>query len=320
MQEQPAVTTFLFTDIEGSTRLWEEQPDRMRRALARHDALARSAVETRRGTVVKMTGDGLHAAFGDPLDAVSAAVALQQSVAEPPTDERVALRVRCGLHVGVVEHRDNDFFGSAVNRAARIMTAAHGGQVLLSQTVADLVGARLPAGVMLRDLGLARLRDLAQPERMYQVVHAALRDSFPPLRSLEAIPNNLPQQVTSFIGRDRELTEIRDLLRRERLVTVVGTGGLGKTRLSLHAAADALDDFPDGVWLVELAPLADLQRVPQAVASVLGVKEESGRSVSQALVRYCSDRTLLIILDNCEHLIGACAELAAALLQSVRGL
>ncbi|MDQ2916779.1 MAG: tetratricopeptide repeat protein [Pseudomonadota bacterium] len=320
MQEQPAVTTFLFTDIEGSTRLWEEQPDRMRLALARHDALARSAVETRHGTVVKTTGDGLHAAFGDPLDAVGAAVALQQSIAEPEVEDGVALRVRCGVHVGVVERRDNDFFGSAVNRAARIMSAAHGGQVLVSQTVADLVAARLPAGLTLRDLGLARLRDLAQPERIYQVVHPALRDSFPALRSLEAIPNNLPQQVTSFIGRERELAAIRDLLRRGRLVTVVGTGGLGKTRLSLQVAADALDDFPDGAWLVELAPLADPQLVPQAVASVLGVKEELGRSVSQALIRHCGDRKLMLILDNCEHLIDACAALAAALLQSVPDL
>ena len=164
------------------------------------------------------------------------------------------------------------------------------------------------------------MRDLAQPERIYQVVHPALRDSFPALRSLEAIPNNLPQQVTSFIGRERELAAIRDLLRRGRLVTVVGTGGLGKTRLSLQVAADALDDFPDGAWLVELAPLADPQLVPQAVASVLGVKEELGRSVSQALIRHCGDRKLMLILDNCEHLIDACAALAAALLQSVPDL
>ena len=179
MQEQPAVTTFLFTDIEGSTRLWEEQPERMRPALARHDALARRAVETRRGLVVKTTGDGLHAAFGDPLDAVGAAIALQQAIGEPQAEDAVALHVRCGLHAGVVERRDNDFFGSAVNRAARIMSAANGGQVLMSQPVADLVEPRLPAGVTLRDLGSVRLRDLARPERIYQVVHPALRAHFP---------------------------------------------------------------------------------------------------------------------------------------------
>ena len=320
MQEQPAVTTFLFTDIEGSTRLWEEQPERMRPALARHDALARRAVETRRGLVVKTTGDGLHAAFGDPLDAVGAAIALQQAIGEPQGEDAVALLVRCGLHAGVVERRDNDFFGSAVNRAARIMSAANGGQVLMSQSVADLVEPRLPAGVTLRDLGFARLRDLARPERIYQVVHPALREHFPALRTLEAIPNNLPQQVTSFIGRERELHEIRELLRGARLVTVVGTGGLGKTRLSLQVAADALDDFPDGVWLIELAPLADPKLVPQGVASALGIKEEAGSSVSQALARHCADRKLLLILDNCEHLIDACAKLAAELLQSLPGV
>lgn len=317
MQENPAVTTFLFTDIEGSTRLWEEQPERMRLALAQHDVLARRAVENRGGSVVKTTGDGLHAAFGDPLDALVAVIELQQSLAAPDATHGVVLRVRCGLHVGVVERRDNDFFGTAVNRAARIMSVAHGGQVLVSQALAALVGARLPSRMTLRDLGLARLRDLAQPERVYQLVHPSLRESFPALRSLEAIPNNLPQQVTSFIGRDRELGEIRELLRRARLVTVVGAGGLGKTRVSLQVAADALDDFPDGVWLVELAPLADPQLVPEAVASVLGVKEEAGRSTAQALARHCTDRRLMLILDNCEHLINACAELAATLLQSL---
>ena len=320
MQQSSAVTTFLFTDIEGSTRLWEEQPQRMAPALARHDALTRAAVESRGGLVVKMTGDGVHAAFSDPLGAVGAAVQLQQSLEDPHATGEIPLRVRCGMHVGIVERRDNDFFGSAVNRAARIMSAAHGGQVLVSQSVADLVASRLPPGTTLRDLGLVRLRDLAQPERIYQVVHPALRDTFPALRSLEAAPNNLPQQVTSFIGREREFAEVRNLLREARLLTVVGTGGLGKTRLSLQVAAEALDDFPDGVWLVELAPLVDPQIVPQAVASVLGVKEEPGRSIAQALVGHCLDRRLLLILDNCEHLLGACAELASQLLQSAPNL
>lgn len=319
MQENPAVTTFLFTDIEGSTRLWEEQPEQMRLALARHDVLARRAVESAHGMVVKTTGDGVHAAFGDPLDALVAVIELQRALAADAS-LGLALRVRCGLHVGVVERRDNDFFGSAVNRAARIMSVAHGGQVLLSQALATLVRDRLPSTTALRDLGLARLRDLAQPERIYQLVHPSLREAFPALRSLEAIPNNLPQQVTSFIGRERELGDVRELLRRARLVTVVGTGGLGKTRLSLQVAADALDDFPDGVWLVELAPLADPRLVPQTVASILGVKEEAGRSATESLVRHCSDRGLLLIFDNCEHLINACAELAAALLQSVPAL
>ena len=192
--------------------------------------------------------------------------------------------MRCGLHAGVVERRDNDFFGTVLNRAARIMAAAHGGQVLLSQALAALLVDRLPAGVTLRDLGAVRLRDLETPEHVHQIVHPLLRQDFPALRSLTATPNNLPQQVTSFIGRERELVEIGRWLKKARLVTLLGVGGLGKTRLSLQAAADVMDDYPDGVWLVELAPLADARLVPQAVASVLGVKEEAGRPVIEALV------------------------------------
>jgi predicted ATPase/class 3 adenylate cyclase len=316
VQEPFAVTTFLFTDIEGSTRLWEQEPERMRPALARHDALARSAVEATRGVVVKMTGDGVHAAFGDPLDAVSAALQFQQALVDASATHGIPLQVRCGLHLGVVEARDNDFFGNVVNRAARIMAAAHGGQVLLSQPVATLVGDRLPAGVTLRDLGSVRLRDLSNPERVYQLMHPQLREDFPALRSLEATPNNLPQQVTSFIGRERELADVRRLLHSARLVTLVGAGGLGKTRLSLQAAADVMDDYPDGVWFVELAPLADARLVPQVVASTLGVKEEAGRPVIEALVKYIGDRQLLIILDNCEHLTRACAELVRQVLQA----
>jgi predicted ATPase/class 3 adenylate cyclase len=317
VHDRPAVTTYLFTDIEGSTRLWETEPDKMRPALARHDAIVRTSVEGNRGTVVKMSGDGVHAVFADPLDAVRATLELQRTLVElEPTTERVALQVRCGMHAGVDERRDNDFFGSGVNRAARIMSVAHGGQVLLSQAVAALVGDRLPDGVSLLDLGSVRLRDLANPERVYQVVHPQLRQVFPALRSLEARPNNLPQQVSSFVGRERELADIRNQLGNTRLLTLFGAGGLGKTRLSLQVAAEVLDDYSDGVWLVDLAPMTDERLVPQAAASVLGVKEEAGRPVLEALVKYVSDRKLLLILDNCEHLLNACAELATQLLRS----
>jgi predicted ATPase/class 3 adenylate cyclase len=317
VHDRPAVTTYLFTDIEGSTRLWETEPDRMRPALARHDAIVRTCVEGNRGTVVKMSGDGVHAVFADPLDAVRATLELQRTLVElEPSTERVALQVRCGMHAGVDERRDNDFFGSGVNRAARIMSVAHGGQVLLSQAVAALVGDRLPEDVSLRDLGSVRLRDLANPERVYQVVHPRLRQDFPALRSLEATPNNLPQQLSSFVGRERELADIRAQLGNTRLLTLFGAGGLGKTRLSLQVAAEVLDDYPDGVWFVDLAPMTDERLVPQAAASVLGVKEEAGHPVLEALVKYVSDRKLLLILDNCEHLLHACAELAAQLLRS----
>ncbi len=316
MIDQPAVTTFLFTDIEASSRLWEEQPERMRLSLVRHDRILREAVLRHHGVVVKTTGDGLHAAFQDPRDAVVAAVHIQIALDEPASTDALALRVRCGMHAGVIERRDGDYFGSAVNRAARIMSAAHGGQVLVSQAVADLIRDRLPDGLSLRDLGAVRLRDLSSAERVYQVVHAKLRSDFPALRSLEAVPNNLPQQVTTFIGREREQEEVKAALKKARLLTLSGIGGMGKTRLSLQVAADVINDYSDGVWFVELAPITDSNLVPQAVASVLGVKEEAGRLVGEALVAYVRDRQLLLVLDNCEHLVSACAELVKQLLQA----
>jgi predicted ATPase/class 3 adenylate cyclase len=320
LDESSSVATFLFTDIEGSTRLWEQEPGRMRPAMARHDALAREAVERHGGHVVKKTGDGLHAAFRDPFDAICAAVQLQLSLEELESDAGLALRARCGMHAGPFERRDDDYYGTAVNRAARIMAAAHGGQVLLSQAVADRVQARLPDGLALRDLGTVRLRDLARPERIFQVVHPALRAEFPALRSLAETPNNLPYSLTTFVGRERELAEVRALLPRTRLLTVTGMGGLGKTRLALQLAAEELDAYPDGVWLVELAPLHDARRVAQAAASAMGVLEEPGHPVLEALERHVSDRQLLVILDNCEHLLEPCAALSRDLLSAGAGV
>ena len=308
-------TTLLFTDIEGSTRLWEEEGEKMSLALAEHDALSRASVERNHGVVVKMTGDGMYAAFDDPLDAVKAALTLQQSLGDPNATGGISFRVRYGLHLGVVERRDDDLFGSSVNRAARIMKAAHGSQVLLSQAVADRVGATLPPLVSLRDLGGVRLRDLATTEHVYQLIHPDLRRDFPALRSLEATPNNLPQQVTSFIGRERELTEAKSLLESVRLLTLLGMGGLGKTRLSLQIAADVLEKFPDGVWFVDLAPIRDPSLVPKAAAQVLGVHEEPGKPLTQTLSEHVKQHKLLLVLDNCEHLVNACASLAGALLR-----
>jgi predicted ATPase/class 3 adenylate cyclase len=316
VQEASRSAAVLFTDIEGSTRLWEEQPERMSRALKAHDTLARAAIEAHHGAIVKMFGDGLFAVFDDPGDALAATLALQDALADPQATEGIALKVRCGLHVGVVEHRDHDYFGPPVNRTARIMGAAHGGQVLVSQAMADLLGGALPADVTLRELGRVRLKDLATPESVYQVQHPKLRPSFPPLRSLESTPNNLPQQLTSFLGRERELDEVGKLLKSTRLLTLLGMGGLGKTRLSLQVAADALDDFPDGVWFIDLAPIQDGTLVPSAVAQELGVQEEPGRALVQTLGGHLKARRLLIILDNCEHLVHPSAALANALLQA----
>ncbi len=320
MPEPSPVTTFLFTDIEGSTRLWEQAPDRMRDALAAHDALARNCVATHRGSTVKSTGDGMLAVFEDPLDSLNAALQFQLALTDPGTTGGLQLRVRCGLHAGAGSRRDGDFYGTAVNRAARIMSAAHGGQILLSQAVAALVNGQLTEGVSLRDLGSVRLRDLAEPERIHQVVHPRLREQFPALRSLEATPHNLPQQLTPFVAREREFTEVRTLLGKARLLTLLGGGGFGKTRLSLQVAAEALDDYPDGVWLVELAPVSDSRLVAQTVASVLGVKEAPGYSVLDALLEFARDRRFLVVLDNCEHLVQACADLAKLLLETAAGV
>ena len=287
----------------------------MPEASARHDSIMRAAVEGNRGALVKTTGDGALASFEDPLDALGATLELQRMLSDPAATNGVRLAVRCGMHVGVSEARDKDFFGPAVNRAARIMSIAHGGQVLLSEATAVLLRDRLPAGTSLRALGAVRLRDLSTVERVYQVLHPALRESFPALRSLEATPNNLPHQATTFIGRERELAEARRELGAARLLTLVGAGGIGKTRLSLQVAAEVLEDFPDGVWLVEFAPLDDGRLVPQAVASVLGIKEEAGQPVTEALVKHVAERHLLLILDNCEHVVEACAALAARLMR-----
>ncbi len=320
MHDSSAVTTYLFTDIEGSTGHWEREPERMHAALARHDEICRGCVAAHRGAVVKSTGDGILAIFGDPLDAMQAAVALQLAMIDAAASNDVVLRVRCGLHAGVDAQRDNDYFGNAVNRAARVMSAAHGGQILVSKVVAALVADRLPKDHALLDLGQVRLRGLARPEHVCQVVHPALQRQFPALRSLAATPNNLPQQLTSFVARERELADVTKQLGETRLLTLVGGGGLGKTRLSLQVAAEVLDAYPDGVWLVELASVSDARLVPQTVASALGVKEDPGHHVMEALLAFTRERRLLLVLDNCEHVVLACAELARKVLEAASGV
>jgi predicted ATPase/class 3 adenylate cyclase len=308
------IVALLFTDIEGSTEKWEQDPERMAHALARHDVLLRAAVEAHRGRVIKTTGDGIYAAFADAANGVQAAIAIQQSVADPAATAEMLLPVRCGLHAGPAHERDNEFFGSTINRAARIMGLAYGGQVLASQAVADLVLGRLPAGSSLRDLGDVRLKGIAISEHAYQVVHPSLRQEFPALRSLEATPNNLPQQLTSFIGREREIKEVEEMLKRARLLTLLGIGGLGKTRLSLQIARDVLDSYRDGAWFVDLAPIRDPSNMASEAAKVLAVREEPGRLIIETLCAHLKPRNLLLILDNCEHLIKPAAELVHSIL------
>jgi predicted ATPase/class 3 adenylate cyclase len=314
--------TFLFTDIEGSTRLWEQHPDAMRQALARHHALITATVEQCGGIIVKSQGEGdsFFAVFARATDAVAAASALQRALLAEPWPAAAPLRVRVALHTGEADLRENDYYGAAVSRCARLRAIGHGGQVLLSLPTEQIVRDALPAGVALRDLGSHRLKDLQRPEQVFQLLHPDLPADFPSLASLDALPNNLPLQVTSFIGREREMAEVKRLLEGTRLLTVTGAGGTGKTRLALQVAAELLTEYPDGVWLVELAPLADPTLVPQTVAAVLGVKEQPGTPITQTLVAALKPKTLLVLLDNCEHLLAACAPLAEVLLRSCPGV
>ncbi|MGE5264844.1 MAG: adenylate/guanylate cyclase domain-containing protein, partial [Acidobacteriota bacterium] len=308
--------TFLFTDIEGSTLLWQQHPDAMPTALARHHDILRRAFESYQGYIFQIIGDAFCVAFPTALDGLQAALAAQRALRDEAWGKIGSLRVRMALHTGVAEVCAGDYTSGeyasslTLSRAARLLSAGHGGQVLLSQTARDLVERDVPAGVSLIDLGEHRLKDLQRPERLYQLVSGDLPSDFPPLKSLDTLPNNLPIQLTSFVGRESDVAEVKRLLSTTRLLTLTGTGGTGKTRLSLAAAADLLDEFADGVWLVELAPVADPNLIPQAVADALGVRESAGRPLKTALSDYVRAKQMLLILDNCEHLIDASARLA----------
>lgn len=309
-----ALSTFLITDIEGSTRLWEQHAASMGPALALHDGLLRAAVEGENGTVIKTTGDGLLAVFDDQLAAVRAAVAAQAALRDAAWEATGPLRVRMAIHSGTAEARDGDYFGPALNRAARILAIGHGGQVVLSAVAAVLVRDRLPASMDLRDLGSHRLRDLDRPEQIFQLVVDGLPSDFPPLRSLSTRRSNLPVQVTSFVGRETDLADIQALVLRHRLVTLMGTGGTGKTRLMLEAAARIEERFPDGTWLAELAPLTDPSQVASEIARALGAQEVPGRPAIAIVTAFLADKDLLLLLDNAEHLVDGVASIAGTLL------
>ncbi len=318
MVEGPLATfTVLFTDIEGSTTLWEEQPDAMHVALIRHDAILRSSIEEPGGVVFRTLGDSFCATFDSPDAALAAVVLAQQRLTAEPWPQKATIRVRMGLHTGPCIARDGDFFGPAVNRTARLESAAHGGQTVLSEATAELVTPVLLEQVELRDLGLHRLKDLGRPEHVFQVTAPGLPSEFPPLRSLENpdLPNNLPEQFTTFIGRDAELMEIRALIEQARLVTLVGSGGSGKTRLALQVAAELLDGTGAGVWFVELAAVTDADRVMASLLSALGLREKPGRPLFETLVESIGSRHILVVLDNCEHVIGEVASIADRLLR-----
>jgi predicted ATPase/class 3 adenylate cyclase len=301
MTERPSGTvSFLATDIEQSTRRWEEKPDEMRIALARHDRLMTKTIEKHGGWLFKHTGDGVMAAFASPRAAIEAAIEAQRQLDLP---------VRMGICTGEAEVRDNDYFGPTLNRAARTMAAGHGGQVLVAGSTAAIV-----AGFDLAYLGDHRLRDLAQPQRLFQLRADGLKEVFPPLKTLNAAIGNLPAQTTSFLGRDRDLAEVAALLGGARLVTLTGVGGVGKTRLAIQAAADASPDYPDGVWMVEFAALGEAASTGHAVAAALGITQQPGKTIEQSVSASLAGRRLLVVLDNCEHLIDAVADLARQIL------
>lgn len=312
--------TFLFTDIAGSTRLWEKFPNQMGAALARHDAIVRNAVESHRGYVFKTVGDAFCAAFHTPREALEAAIRAQRSLRSEEWTTVEPINARMGIHTGTAEHRDGDYFGGTLNRTARIEAAAHGGQILVSQITYELLRDDFLDGIGFKSLGNHRLRNLDRPEHLFQVVAPPLPDNFPPPRSLEVLPNNLPAQSTSFVGREREIDQIRRLLEKTRLLTLTGTGGTGKTRLSLELGAQLIDQFPDGVWLVELAQITEPDRAVEVTAAAVGAHGEPGRPLRETLIQFLRGKKLLLLLDNCEHIQAAAARLALDLLRAGREL
>ena len=294
------VVTFLFTDIEGSTRRWEADADAMRAALVAHDDVLREIVAAHDGWLFKHTGDGVCAAFESPKLAVDAAIAAQQALDLP---------VRMGIATGEAELRGEDYFGTVLNRAARVMSAGHGGQVLV-----DGITAGLLTDVALVALGQRRLRDIARPVEVHQVQADGLPSEFPPLRTVDSRPGNLRPPTTNLIGRESELADVASALKAHRLVTLTGVGGVGKTRLALEVAARSVPDFPDGVWVIELAAVGDPAAVPDAVASVLGITQQPGMTMTDSVAAALEGRSRLLVFDNCEHVLDAAADMVEAIL------
>jgi predicted ATPase/class 3 adenylate cyclase len=311
--------TFLFTDIEGSTRLLRRIGDRYAVVLERHRELLRGAVASHGGAEVDCEGDGLFFAFGGAKSAVAACIAGQRALLTEPWPSDVAVRVRMGLHTGEATPLNGRYVALAVHQAARVASAAHGGQVLVSDATAAAVTEALPASSM-QQVGAYRLKDFDTPVMLFQVCHPDLPRDFPPPRASAVEVHNLPASLSSFVGRERETAEVEELLVVGRLVTVTGAGGCGKTRLALEVASRKLELFADGVWFVDLAPLSDPQLVGQTVIHALGAREEPGRPVFDTLEGFVAHRELLIVVDNCEHLIQACAVLVEHLLRAGPGV
>ena len=315
MAELPSGTvTFLFSDVEGSTQLLEQHGAAMGVALATHHTLFERIVKRHGGAIFETVGDAVYAAFSSAAAATEAAVDAHRALAAEDWGAVGRVAVRMAIHTGAVERRGDHYFGPPLFRVARLQALGYGEQTLLSGVAARLATDALPTGASLRDLGTHRLKDLGEPERVYQLVHPELRAEFPPLKSLNARPHNLPRQLSSFVGREAELVELGQLLDTHRVVTLLGPGGIGKTRLALQAAADALDSNSDGVFFVDLAPVRDPELSPGAIASSLGLREQPGQSISATVVEHLAPKRVLLVLDNLEQLLPAVAASVVELL------
>lgn len=310
--------TFLFSDVEGSTRLWESYPNRMKRVMARHDELIENIVEIHQGSVVRPRGEGdsRFAVFNLATDAVMAAKDIQKQFLQEEWDIPERLRVRIALHTGQAERREGDYYGSAVNRCARLRSLAHGGQTLLTQATYGIVNENLPSDISLRNLGVYNLKDLKQPERIFQVVSPGIPSEFPSLRAASRSIENMPVLLTSFIGRQREITEVELLLEANRLLTISGPGGAGKTRLALQVVSELSDRNESRGWFIDLAPLSETSFVPQYILNAVGIQEEIGTSAQDTLAYFFQDKSGIIIFDNCEQVLTGVAQLAQELIKS----
>ncbi|MFZ1321063.1 MAG: tetratricopeptide repeat protein [Ignavibacteria bacterium] len=310
------IVTFLFTDIEGSTMLSQEYPETIHSAIEKHHLIMHDAIESNNGFVFKTIGDAFYCAFESAEDAVNAAVIAQKNLANEKWND-VVIKTRIGIHSGAAEWNGENYMGYiTLARAARVMSASFGEQIIISNDTFELSKDNISSGISFRDLGERRLKDLIQPLRLYQIVVEGIRKEFPPLKTLDARPNNLPVQLSSFIGREEEMRQIKNILKEKRLLTLTGPGGTGKTRMSLQIAADIIDDFGNGVWFIELASLIEPELLPNAIMHVLGIKEQPKQKIEDTLTEYLQDKELLIILDNCEHIIIACAIISEKILQN----
>lgn len=320
MEKPTGLVTFLFTDIEGSTKLAHDFPETLPSALERHNETMREAVKLNNGFVFKIIGDAFCCAFGNADEAVRAAIDALIKLNSEKWEDAV-IKVRMGIHTGKSEWNGSDYMGYVtLARTQRIMSVAYGGQILISENTNEMFSEKATDSVSVRDLGNRRLKDLIQPVKLFQILSSEIPADFPPLKTLDARPNNLPVQLTNFIGRETDISEIKKTLTNSRLITLLGPGGTGKTRLSMQIAADMIDEYSNGVFIAEMAQISDPSLVIQTLMNCLGVNEVKGQSQELTLAEFLKDKEMIIILDNCEHLINECAELAEKLLIKCRKL